>query len=354
MKVLVFCFCCFMASFCKAETLGTVRVGVLQYGTLNWEMELIQQKQLAEAYQLRVEPVYLSSSQALLVALQGGKVDVILNDWLWVAKQSAAGRHYYFSPYSSNAGVLITQPQLSFEQAEQWRGKRLGIAGGKVNKNFILYSAYFQQRFGLDLAQDLELIFAAPPLLNALMAQGKLDAVINFWHYAAQLSAQGMATALTMDEVIAISGQTESVPTLGWVFNHQFADASVQRINAFLAMSQHAAQQLLSDDEQWRQLSSFTDVYEPSVRPYLIQAYRSGRMTTLTPAISKGIENLYSFLRTLPQGAALTGTAASLPAQLLWPAQYIRVNGVYTCASPYTAYLLVFPLPCCWGGCSGS
>ena len=309
---------------CCAASLGTVRVGVLQYGTLNWEMELIQQHDYDTATGLNVEPVPLSSTQALLVALQGGKVDIILNDWLWVAKQADAGRHFYYAPYSSAAGVLVTQPHLKTNNTDDWRGKRLGIAGGKANKNFVLYAAYFQQRWGLDITHDLDLTFAAPPLLNALMTQGKLDAVINFWHYAAQLSAKGMTTAITMDEVMRASGQTQTLPTVGWVFSKAFAQQNAQRIDAFLSMSQRAAQELLLNDKAWATIDSFTNAYPAEVQPFLIDAYRAGRVTALTPEVLTGLERLYLFLREQPLGASITAEAPHLSAELFWQVPHDR------------------------------
>lgn len=312
---LLWCFC----SFSAAESLGTIRVGVLQYGTLNWEMELIQRNDFATADNLHIEPVPLSSTQALLVALQGGKVDVILNDWLWVAKQAGAGRHFYYAPYSSAAGILVTQPHLALESADDWRGKRLGIAGGKANKNFVLYATYFQQHFGLDITEDLKLTFAAPPLLNALMTQGKLDAVINFWHYAAQLSAQGMTTAVTMEEVMRASGQTQTLPTVGWVFSKAFAQQQPERINAFLATSERAAKELMLNDKTWTSLDSFTAAYPVEVHPFLVDAYRAGRVTALTPEMLLGLERLYLYLREHPLGASLTGEAPRLSPELFWP-----------------------------------
>ena len=54
-----------------------IRVGTLQFGTVNWEMDVIQRNKLAEQENLNLEVVPLASKNAAAVALQGGAVDVL-------------------------------------------------------------------------------------------------------------------------------------------------------------------------------------------------------------------------------------------------------------------------------------
>ena len=179
-----------------------VRVGVLQYGTVNWEMQAIEHLGLQKNDDIQVEAIPLASTQALLVALQGGKVDVILNDWLWVARQKGLGREYRFAPYSSNGGQLVVRNNANIHSLSDLKGKTIGIAGGKTNKNWVLFKTFIQQQTGLILGKDIAVKFGAPPMLNALVKQGDLDGVLNFWHYAAQLNAEGMPTLLTMENLL--------------------------------------------------------------------------------------------------------------------------------------------------------
>lgn len=107
---------------------NTLRVGVLQYGTVNWEIQTIQARKLEQTYNLSLSVVPLSSPQALLVALQGDKVDVILSDWLWVIRQHEMGRDYRFSPYSTNAGHLVVNGQANIATLKDLKHKILGVA----------------------------------------------------------------------------------------------------------------------------------------------------------------------------------------------------------------------------------
>lgn len=303
---------------CAVQADNTIRVGVLQYGTLNWEMDVQELEQLPQQYGLNITRVPLGSPQALLVALQGGSVDVILNDWLWVARQKEAGRDFYYYPYSTAAGVLVTRPESNIRQLSDLRGKTIGIAGGNANKNWVLYRTFLKQQANLDLQNDLTVKFAAPPMLNALIQQGELDAVINFWHYAALLNAQGMDTLVTMPEVLSALDVKGEVPLLGWVFKKDWADANQQILNRFLSMSAQARQLMKSDDKIWHDIPSFTAKFSPQVQPYLIRDYRSGIPSQLNKQRYQQLDELFSLLRANDSKYALTGNLEGLPDDIFW------------------------------------
>src|SRR5882724_8830755 len=70
---------------------GTIRLGVLKFGTVNWELDVIKANGFDKAEGLDLEIVDLANTGATTVALQAGAVDVIVTDWLWVTRQRAAG-----------------------------------------------------------------------------------------------------------------------------------------------------------------------------------------------------------------------------------------------------------------------
>lgn len=315
-RILLVVACIFLTFTAMAQ--NTVRVGVLQYGTLNWEMDVIEQLKLAEEHGLNIERVPLGSPQALLVALQGGKVDMIINDWLWVARQKEVGRDYYFYPYSTAAGVLVARPDANIHSIADLRGKRIGIAGGTANKNYVLYRAFLKARAGIDLPADTTLKFAAPPMLNALIEQGQLDAVINFWHYAAQLNAKGMTTLTTMSSVLDALHIKGDIPVIGWVFSQQWADNNQAALQTFLNASADARQRMKNDDTLWHNIPSFTRKFSDDVRPYLITAYRAGIPDVLEKDDRHQLQSLFSHLRANQDGNALTGTLTDLPDDIFW------------------------------------
>src|SRR5262249_59473080 len=66
-----------------------------------------------------VEPrvVALASPNATSVALQGGAVDLIVTDWIWVSRQRAQGRLYTFVPYSLTVGGNHGPPRWAHPEA---------------------------------------------------------------------------------------------------------------------------------------------------------------------------------------------------------------------------------------------
>lgn len=300
-----------------------VTVGVLQYGTMNWEMDVIEQQQLASRYNIELNRKPLGSPQALLVALQGGAVDIIVNDWLWVSRQKEFGRDYYFFPYSTAGGVLVTHPNANIKSLADLRGKRVGIAGGTANKNWVLYKTFIKQSTGIDLAQDVIIKHAAPPMLNALMEQGKLDAVINFWHYAAQLKQRGMPVLVDMTDVLEHFSVTSDAPLLGWIFSKTWADQNPDTVNRFLNMSYAARQQLKVNDSLWQAVPSFTKKYQGDVQRYLIADYRQIIPAQFTNQFQQPLLKLFTIIKANQSDAALTGNITELPDDIFWRGQVI-------------------------------
>ncbi|MBU2978150.1 transporter substrate-binding domain-containing protein [Alteromonas sp. C1M14] len=294
-----------------------LRVGILQYGTVNWEIQAIQERHLENAFNLSLSVVPLSSPQALLVALQGGKVDVILSDWLWVVRQKEMGRDYYFSPYSTNAGHLVVNNDAGIHALTDLKNKTLGVAGGRANKNWVLFRTYIKQTTGLVANQDYTVKFAAAPILNALMAQGELDGAINFWHYAAQLNAKGMPTLLTLQQLLANTGITQPVPMLGWVFSANFAQMHNATLKQFLAMSQEARKQLVRDDDLWQRLPAFQR-YPNAAHDTLKTQYRQGAVVSTPADFSANMEAIYQRLKANQGSDNITGSFTHLPNDLLW------------------------------------
>src|ERR1700722_2668953 len=91
----------------RAETTPRVRVGVPRFGTVSWEIDVMRFHALDNAAHIAVEPVELAAAQAAQVALQAGQVDMIVVDWLWVARQRGTGADWTSVPFSNAVGALI-------------------------------------------------------------------------------------------------------------------------------------------------------------------------------------------------------------------------------------------------------
>jgi NitT/TauT family transport system substrate-binding protein len=253
-----------------------VRVGVLKFGTVSWELDVIQAHGLAAREGLDLQIVTLASTNATTVALQGGAVDLIVTDWIWVSRQRAEGRPYTFVPYSLTVGGVIARPDAGIRDIADLRGKRLGVAGGPVDKSWLFLRAYGRRVLGEDLAKVVEPSFGGPPLLNELVLRGELPAVLNYWQYGARLKAAGMREVISVAEVLRALGVPGPVPLLGWAFDEQWAGANRAAVSAFLRAAYAAKQILVTSDAEWDRIQGLTGAADPAVLRALRDAFREG------------------------------------------------------------------------------
>ena len=144
----------------------TIKVGSLQYGSVNWELKLIKELELDKKNNFNLEIIELASKNAAAVALQGGAVDLIVTDWFWVSRQRSEGRLFSFVPHSMAAGGLIAPKDSKIVEDVDLKNKKIGIAGGQVDKGWLIFRAFYKKKYGEDLIKLSKPIFGAPPLLN--------------------------------------------------------------------------------------------------------------------------------------------------------------------------------------------
>ncbi|MEJ2592866.1 MAG: ABC transporter substrate-binding protein [Candidatus Thiodiazotropha sp.] len=145
-----------------AADLPTLRIGVLKFGTVNWGLDVIHEHGLDKAEGIKMEIVPLASKSATHVAIQGGAVDMIVTDWLWVSRQRGDGRDYTFVPASHLVGAVMVNPDAGIKTLADLEGKRIGVAGGPVDKSWLLLRAYGREKLGVDLAKAAQPSYAAP------------------------------------------------------------------------------------------------------------------------------------------------------------------------------------------------
>ncbi len=300
-----------------AETPPTIRVGVLKFGTVNWELDVIKHHQLSEKYGVDLQVVPLASKNATSVAMQGGAVDVIVTDWIWVSRMRADGRPYTFFPYSMTVGSLYVRPDAGIDRLQQLAGKKLGIAGGPVDKSWLLLRAYAQAKLGMQLAEMVEPSFAAPPLLNQLMLRGDMDAVLNFWHYGARLEAAGMRPLIKVTDLMQGLGIEASVPLLGWVFDETWAAKHQAAVVGFLRASYAAKRLLAESDTEWERLRPLTKAEDDKTLQALRDAYRAGIPQQFSSEEIDAAEAVFAILAR-EGGEKLAGKSKTLSAGTFW------------------------------------
>ncbi|MBV7298197.1 ABC transporter substrate-binding protein [Enterovibrio paralichthyis] len=311
---------CLVSFFSAAADLPVVKVGVLKFGTINWEMDVIKRYKLDEKNGFDLEVIPLAAKNASSVALQGGAVDVIFSDWVWVSRQRAAGKTYTLSPTSATAGGLFAAAEIEMSSPCDLDGAELGIAGGSVDKTWLMYQAYCKATENRDISAITEQQFVAPPLLNKLMMQQKLPVGINFWHYGARLKAAGFKPVISLDEIVSGLGIDAQVPMLGWVFDEKWAEENPKLVSAFLNTSDQARQILQTSDEEWDIIRPLTKAENDAVFEALRSAYRSGFSGTFGAEQLNAATQIFDILAK-EGGPKLVGKSSTLSDGTFWMPQ---------------------------------
>lgn len=297
-----------------------LRIGVLAFGTVNWELAAIRNEGLDKKYGLALEVQTLASPDAGKIGLRASSLDMIATDWIWVANQRQNGQEYRFIPYSTHAGALMVPATSKIGSVADLAGKRLGVAGGALDKNWLLLRAYAQRQAKQDLDKAAEKVFAAPPLLNQQLANGKLDALLTYWHYATKLETQGFRRLLDGRDIIKGLGIEDPMPNLGYVFKQSWASAHGATLEAFLKASGEARSALCQLDEAWKKVLPLTQEKDKKVQSALRREYCEGTVKRWGDEEKQAAAKLYVLLRQTG-GEQLTGKAEKLPEDIFWPYQ---------------------------------
>lgn len=302
------------AAFAAAPT--QIRVGVLSFGTVNWELEVMRSHNLAKKRGIDLVVVPLASGDASTIALQGGSVDVIVSDWLWVSRQRADANLFSFVTYSNAVGSVIVDKDSPIKTLADLKGKKIGVSGGPSDKIWLLLRAHSLRNLGADVANTALPTFGAPPLLNELMQRQQLDAVLNTWAYTARLEAKGMQRLIELPEILAGLGVKGAIPLIGWVFREDWAAKNQDALNAFFTASAEAKQRMLTDDE-WLAIKPKMKAENDAIFISLRDKFRAG-IPKCAPTPMADITLTYQVLADIG-GEKLVGKATQLSKGTFWP-----------------------------------
>lgn len=231
----------------------SLRAHVLEFGTVNWELDVIKHHGLDTANGFNLDVQGVAGGSAAKVAFQGGEADVIVSDWLWVARQRAAGKDYVFIPYSKAVGGLLVPGDSTAQSLADLDGAKIGIAGGPLDKSWLILQAYAAEQ-GFDLAAQTEQVFGAPPLIFKTALKGDLGGAINFWHFTAKMEAGGMRKLIDVSTAATALGLDPNTPLLGYVVKGDLVRAQPELIEGLAAASRNAKDMLASNDAEWDRL----------------------------------------------------------------------------------------------------
>ena len=312
-KILFIAFCILTTGYSFAAEKTIIRIGVQTYGTVDWELSAIENDPTA-SFELQIQ--HLVNAEAGKIALQGGSVDMIVADWLWVSNLRSRGNDFTFYPYSTTSGALIVPADSAIHSLADLKGKRLGIAGGELDKNWLLLQALGNQQ-QVNLQTEVEKTFAAPPLINEQLKQHRLDAALTYWHFAARLEAEGYRQLIDGKGILTGLGITDAIPALGYVFKQSWAEQHKSAVKSFLLASKQAKNRLCSSDMAWQKIVPLTKAEDKATETKLRQRYCEGSVKQWTDKEQQAIAHIYSLLANLSH-QQLTGDSANLQPGTFW------------------------------------
>lgn len=295
-----------------------LRLGVLKFGTVNWELSVIKDRKLDKKHGFELEVVPLAAKNATHVAIQGDAVDMIVSDWIWVSRQRSNQQDYTFAPYSTAAGSVMVHPDSRIETLEDLKGKRIGVAGGPVDKSWLLLSAYTRKILGEPVETMTEPSFAAPPLINELMSSREFPSALNYWHYSARLKALGMTELIKVKDLLETLGIEQEIPLIGWVFHSSWAQENPDVIRGFLAASKEAQEIMRTDDSVWEILRPLLKAEDDDIANSLRDSFREGIIQCFDARSGDAIATAFKIIGEIG-GKKLVGNSTSLAEGTIWP-----------------------------------
>jgi NitT/TauT family transport system substrate-binding protein len=294
-----------------------IKLAILKYGTVNWELDVIKEHKLDEKYNLNIDVTYLTNKNASAIALMSKAVDMIVTDWVWVSRQRDKGKDFSLIPYSTAAGAIMVPKDSSIKNIEDLKDAQIGIAGGSIDKSWILIRAYTMKVYGYDLAKYIEPAYAAPPLINGMAQKGELDGALNYWNYTARLEALNFRKIVSVEDILTEIGIENSLPLIGYVFSQKWAKNNTEAIQGFIAASNEAREILKNNDKEWERIKNITGAQNTETLMALRDGFRKGIPQENFLSYKNAIEMAFKILAEIG-GKDLVGKNTQLSEGVIW------------------------------------
>lgn len=294
-----------------ANAADRIRLALQKTGTGAWEIAVVKALGLDAGADLDLVVTELASTDAGKIAIQNGAADIVISDWLWVARQRSEGGKLTFAPHSTAIGAVMARG-ASISTIRDLVGRKLGVAGGPLDKSWLLLRA-FALRQGVDLLKEATIVYGAPPLIAEKTAQGELDAALLFWTFAADLEGRGLSRVIDMREVETALGAKAAPIVTGYVFDEGFAASHGLALARFLAVAEKAKRLIATSDAAWKIAAARIGPKDAAT----LAIYRKRYVENIPGrSIAEEKADAAALFATLAEigGATLVGKAASLPA----------------------------------------
>ena len=301
----------------RAHAAEQVRLGVLQFGTVQWVSEVIRTHRLDVAHGFALITSPLANTDAGRITLMAGANDIVVSDWMFVAAQRAAGTKLCFSPFSASLGGIMVPADSLIAGFGDLPGKKLGVAGGPVDKSWLLVQAACRKQTSIDLRSAAQIVYGAPPLLSAKLHQGELDAVLTFWNFAAELQVSGAREIIAVADCAKAFELPADLSLVGFVFRQDWADAHGDAIYGFLRAVADADHILATTPSVWDSIRPVMNAPTDALFSMLRQRFIAGIPIMAAAQEEEAARRLFAILHDTG-GAQATAGLKALPRGTFW------------------------------------
>ncbi|GLK80711.1 ABC transporter substrate-binding protein [Methylopila turkensis] len=300
-----------------ARASRAISVTTLKFGTVNWLLDTVEAEGFAAREGVDLRRQTLASPQALTVSLQAGQADLIVSDWAWAMRRRVDGEPLQFAPYSTALGAIMVGKDSKIASLKDLRGKKLGVAGGPIDKSWLLFRARAQSEVGGDIATMLEPVFGAPPLLSEQLRLGRVDAVLTYWHFAARLDAEGFPKLVDVTDILRDLGVSPPPPLVGFVWREALSRDAGRGLAGFFRAVAAGNETLKTSDAAWERLRPSMQVKTDAEFTRLRDYFRAGVPGPWSQADVTASEKLHKLLADFG-GADFVGPDPRFDPALFW------------------------------------
>lgn len=271
----------------SAQQLPKVNAAMEAVGTFSWVVHGMNTFGIDARHGIEVVGTSYASKQATEIALRSGEADVTVDDFLGaiiLRGNGVAATAIY--PFAKAVGGLVVPTASEAQSLADLRGSTIA-AGSLRDKSLLILRALAISKYGFDPQVDGEVIAAAAPLMQQLIADGEVAAGLPLWHFVARIEGAGLGR-----EIMPVTAMLEELelpsdlPILMILARDSF-DAELKR--AFLAAfvdTIEAMKALPSDDPFWQSILDLGlySLPNPALFPAVIERWKFGTPDSWTEA----------------------------------------------------------------------
>lgn len=294
-----------------------IKLALQAHSTAAWEMAAMEELRLDVQNEIKLKVRKVADTKAARAALEAGRADVVLADFLWTSAQRGEGADVTFVPYSLAAGGLMALPDGKVKSVADLKGATLAVAGEPGDIGYLILRAYYHAGTGGDLTTDATTVFGTAAEVNGQLLGGQADAALDARDFGAPAAVGGATVIASLPDMLKELGASKTPPLVGWVFSEEFAAKEPETIKRFLDASSQTRAQLLTDDALWERIRPAMKIDDDALFIALRDAYRAGIVTSYDESDIEAAKETYALLAKSGAGE-LTGGKPDLAEGTFW------------------------------------